>query len=122
VKRERKLIAEKGHSFSGYAGTVTRAVKPVPMILGNMRANGVRTSHVAEGHGLHRRGLHVGHYLTDPYRGGPLALVDCLGCKVDKGRRSIGALLVRLKRAGDPRVSILAAFKARRKIKCRLCG
>jgi hypothetical protein len=22
VKRERKLIAEKGHSFSGYAGTV----------------------------------------------------------------------------------------------------
>jgi hypothetical protein len=27
VKRERKLIAEKVHSFSGYAGTVTRAVK-----------------------------------------------------------------------------------------------
>jgi hypothetical protein len=43
VKRERKLIAEKGHSFSGYAGTVTRAVKPAPMTLGNMRANGVRT-------------------------------------------------------------------------------
>jgi len=27
VKRERKLIAEKVHSFSSYAGTVTRAVK-----------------------------------------------------------------------------------------------
>jgi hypothetical protein len=43
VKRDRKLIAEKGHSFSGYAGTVTRAVKPAPMILGNIRANGVPT-------------------------------------------------------------------------------
>src|SRR5450759_900930 len=41
---------------------------------------------------------------------GPLALVDCLHCKVDKGRRSIGALLVRLKRAGDPRVLILACL------------
>jgi hypothetical protein len=43
VKRERKLIAEKVHSFFGYAGMVTHAVKPAPMTLGNMRANGVRT-------------------------------------------------------------------------------
>jgi hypothetical protein len=43
VKRDRKLIAEKGHSFSGYAGTVTRAVKSAPMFLGNIRANGVPT-------------------------------------------------------------------------------
>ena len=37
MKRERKLIAEKVHSFSSYAGTV----KPAPMTLGDMRANGV---------------------------------------------------------------------------------
>jgi hypothetical protein len=35
VKRERKLIAEKGHSFSGYAGAVYARAYPDDMPVPN---------------------------------------------------------------------------------------
>src|ERR1017187_4696800 len=60
-----------------------------------------------------RRGtIRQAHRLPVPISRGPLALVDCLRCKVEKGRRSIGGFLDRLKRTDDPRASTVVAFMA----------